>query len=204
MRQVLSAMLLLASSAALVHCAGSPAAGDDSHTKVAPDENVVGAKDSGPASKPPTSPAHDAATPPASTTDAGIADANRPPPPPDAAPPPVPEKPGPACNALSDCCGKLTNSTNAAACYVLTGKKNEYLCAGGFATFDCSNAGKTDTVGPNCAQLSACCNSNQWIQNDDPQCNAGIIGTPDWKSGNEDLCANDLYYYQTDPYGDCL
>ncbi len=203
MRKVLATIVLLGSSIALLHCAGSPAAaGGDDPPKTAPDQNVVAVKEAGaPAPKPPTTPPFDAAAPP---VDAAPADAARPPPPPDAAPPPPPETPGPACSALSECCGKLTNSTNGAACYLLTGKKNEYLCAGGFATFDCSNAGKTDTVGPNCAQLSACCNSNQWIAKDDPQCTAGIIGTPDWKSGNEDLCSSDLYYYQNDPYGDCL
>jgi hypothetical protein len=115
--------------------------------------------------------------------------------PPDASPPPP--TPGPACQALSDCCSNLTNSITAAGCFLIIGKKNEYLCAGGYATFNCSTANAREDIGPNCAQLSACCNSNQYIQSD-TQC------TSDWKTGNEDLCSADLTDYQADPYGDCL
>jgi hypothetical protein len=201
MRKVLSAVLLLCSSVAVVHCAGSPpAAGDDAKTK--PDTNVVEEKkDASPAARPPPS-IVDAASPlPVADADP---DSARPAPPADAAPPLPPETPGPACTALSDCCGKLTNSISAAGCYVIVGKKNELLCGGGFATFDCANAGSVATLGPSCAQLSACCNSNTWIRDDDPQCKGGLLGTPDWKSGNEDVCAADLNYYENDPYGDCL
>jgi hypothetical protein len=93
----------------------------------------------------------------------------------------------------------LTDSFSQVGCLLASGKNSELLCAGAMLTFDCTSATQRSGsgLGPNCAQLSACCNSNTFIQSDQ-------ACLSDWQTADENLCNDDLYYYQTDPFGDCL
>jgi hypothetical protein len=200
MRKLLTAIVVVASSISLIHCAsgGSGGAAPKHEEEAGPsDDNTVTEKRD--ASKPPPPPT-DAAPPP---RDAGVpvADARV-----DAAKPPPPPKPSATCQALATCCGALTSSAEAAACFLAIDYTaghslvNTLECAGTYALLGCSGVIATKNLGPSCSALAACCNSQAYgpyLEND-------TACTDHWRSGSESLCDADLDYYYNDDYGDCL
>lgn len=185
MRNITIAIATIASTFALLHCAGGSSSGpsdkpDNNDTSTTP--HVDSGVSTPPAKPPPSGPAdagpktvadagHDAAPPPAKGNKDG-----------GAAPPPS-NTPGPTCTALSQCCGKLTNSLEQVGCLLAAGKKNELICGGAMVTFNCAQAGTgggNPGHGPSCNGLTPgalyCGNDGP---NGDPnslyQCNGGNI-----------------------------
>jgi hypothetical protein len=189
MRKVALGMVFVASSIALLHCA-SPAA------SAPPSQDADAGADPGPVhstpndSMLPPAPARDAALPPA--FDAGARDASRY----DADVPPPPSNG--ACLALNPCCAKLDSLVDRLACVAAVFAEYDVACLAAEALY-CNNPGGVfgQGGGPNCQKLASCCAANQYISGD-------LSCTNDAKSGNETQCSDDLYFYQTDPYKDCL
>jgi hypothetical protein len=202
MRKVLSAIVVVASSFALLHCAGSPSSSSSESPGPSKEDNQTAQHQSDAGSKPDTAAPFDAAPPPRDAARPDAADAKA-----DAAKPPPPPPPL-ACTELASCCVELTDSTAGGACLATVGYGQAFssqyaqiaACAAGYALYDCASAGIQTELGPNCAQLVACCKSQDY----GPYIGNDSACTDDWKQQNEDLCGNDLAYYQGDTYGDCL
>ncbi len=201
MRKVITTLVLVASAISLLHCAGSPSGAGADTKKDADQPNsqpVVEKKDAGTAK-----PQNDAGAP---DVHADVIPDRSPPPKDSAAPPPKPPPPSAACTALAECCTYLTDSTDQGACWVALDLTAEHsrldsvACGAAFAYLTCADAVAKKEMGPNCAALVSCCNSQQYGQyiNTDTAC------TDDWKAGNEELCDQDLVNYYNDDYGDCL
>jgi hypothetical protein len=202
MRKLLSVIAVVGTSLALFHCAsGSGSSKASLDSDAGDDSGDESPRDAGKKASSTT----DAAPPPPPPTDAGVDAADAHVPVPDAAKPPPPPPPSAACSALASCCPALTSSTDQGACWVAIdytaghSMLNSVECGASFALFDCATAVAKLDLGPNCSQLAACCNSQEYgpYIGNDPACS-------DWQSENEDLCDSDLQSYYNDEYGDCL
>ena len=196
MRKVALGMVLVASSFALFNCA-APAASSDPTNGDAPSTQDAGtpkAKRSGSTeSMPPAAAATDSGPKP---FDAGAAVVDAARPVADAAVPPPPSNG--ACRTLNPCCAKLDAIVDRLACVGAVFAGNDTACLAAEALY-CNNPGGIfgQGNGPNCKKLKDCCSSNQYISSD-------LSCTRDVPAGDETVCSDDLYFYQTDPYQDCL